>query len=412
MGNYAWEGRSRQGERKTGELEAQDLETAREKLRGQGLVLSRLEEKRPRPPTPLQRAAAAVQTVFAPKVSTKDLVVFTRQFATMIDAGLPMVQSLELLASQEANTTFKAAIFAIKERVETGKTLSDALAQHPKIFNRLYVNLVAAGESAGVLDTILGRLGNYIEKNMKLVKQIKSAMIYPVLVLVVALLVTVALLVFVIPIFEKMFREMGATLPAPTQMVIDMSNWMQSNIVYLIAGGIGITYGFRRILGTKRGRWIFDSALLRLPIFGPLTRKVAVANFTRTLGTMLSSGVNILEALDIVAGTAGNVVVERGLLQVRSKIAEGKAMAVLLAELPVFPSMVVQMIAVGESTGALDNMLNKIADFYDDEVEAAVGTMMAALEPLIMSFLAVLLGGLVISMYLPVFSMAGNMKSG
>ena len=410
MAIYAWEGRSRQGERKHGELDAPDLETAREKLRGQGLVLSKLSEQRVKQLSALQRIANAVQLIFAPKVTTKDLVVFTRQFATMIDAGLPMVQSLELLGTQEPNPTFKRAILAIKGRVETGKTLSDALAQHPRIFGRLYVNLVAAGESAGVLDTILQRLGNYIEKNMKLVKQIKKAMVYPVLVLVVAILVTVVLLVFVIPIFEKMFREMGAELPGPTQMVIDASNWMQSNIFYLIGGAIGLFYAGRTILRTQRGRWLFDNALLRMPIVGPLTRKVAVANFTRTLGTMLSSGVNILEALDIVAGTAGNVVVENGLKHVRGRIAEGKAMAGLLAELPVFPNMVVQMIAVGESTGALDNMLNKIADFYDDEVEAAVGTMMSALEPLIMAFLAVLLGGLVISMYLPVFKMAGSMK--
>ena len=412
MPTYVWQGRSRQGERKVGEIEAADEDLAKEKLRQQGLVITSFGEQAPKAPSSLEAAKAALRQLLAPSVSTKDLVVFTRPFATMIDAGLPMVQSLELLGGQEANVTLRNTIFAVKQRVETGKTLSESLGQHPKVFNRLYVNLVAAGESAGVLDTILGRLGNYIEKNMKLVKQIKSAMVYPTLVVGVAFAVTIVLLVFVIPVFEKMFREMNATLPAPTQAVIDMSNWVQANIVYLIAAGVGLAWGARRLLATKRGRWAFDSGLLRMPIIGPLSRKVAVANFTRTLGTMLSSGVNILEALDIVAGTAGNVVVEAGLVQVRGKIAEGKAMAGLLAELPIFPSMVVQMIAVGESTGALDNMLNKIADFYDDEVDAAVTTMMAALEPIIMAFLAVILGGLVISMYLPVFTMAGSMSGG
>lgn len=402
MGVFVYDARTRTGESKAGEIEAESLNIATAKLRSQGLTPVKVKRK------PIE---INLRLPGSSGVSTKELVVFTRQFATMIDAGLPLVQCLELLASQATNGVFRKVLYETKATVESGKTLADAMRQHPKVFNRLYVNLVAAGEASGVLDTILQRLAAYIEKNMKLVKQVRGALIYPTIVLVVAILVTVILLVFVIPIFEKMFADMHAALPAPTQVVVDISLFVRSYIVYMIVGAIGAFYAFRAFAKTSAGETLIDKTLIQLPIIGPLLRKVAVAKFTRTMSTMLASGVNILEALDIVASTAGNVVIERGLLQVRAKISEGKPMAALLADMPIFPSMVVQMIAVGESTGAMDAMLAKIADFYDDEVDDAVGIMMAALEPLIMGLLAILLGGLVISMYLPVFTMAGSAAS-
>lgn len=398
MAKFTWEAKTRTGENKQGEIEAISQQEASDKLRMQGLANIKV-----------KKSSALNITLRMPGstgVKTKDLVVFTRQFATMIDAGLPLVQCLELLGGQSPNAAFRAVILDVKNTVESGKTLAEALRKHPKIFNRLYVNLVAAGEASGVLDTILNRLAAYIEKNMKLVKQIRGAMVYPSLVLTVSMVVTLVLLIFVIPVFQKMFNEVHAELPAPTQIVVNMSEFARAYIFFILAGMAGLFFAVRAFVQNPRGREIVDGILLRMPIIGGLIQKVAVAKFTRTMGTMLSSGVNILEALDIVAGTAGNVVVEKGLLRVRAKISEGQPMAQPLAELPVFPPMVVQMIAVGESTGAMDNMLNKIADFYDDEVDAAVGTMMAMLEPLIMSFLAVILGGLVISMYLPIFTMA------
>lgn len=412
MATYVYQGRDPHGELKTGEIEAVDDSTAKERLRAQGLTLSKLSPKSTAQKTKEVRPALKMSFSFGSGVSTKDLVVFTRQFATMVDAGLPLVQSLDLLAGQEANLRFKAVILSVKATVEGGTTLSEALAKHPKVFDRLYVNLVAAGEAAGVLDDILSRLSAYIEKNMKLAKQVKGAMVYPALVLGIATIVTVALLVFVIPVFQKMFADMNAKLPAPTQFVVDMSEFLRNNVFYLIGGGALVYFALRQFLRSPQGIEILHRAAIKAPIIGPLVRKVAVAKFTRTLGTMLASGVNILEALDIVAATAGNVIIERGLIWVRAKISEGKPMASLLGELSIFPPMVVQMIGVGESTGAMDTMLNKIADFYDDEVDQAVKTMMSALEPLIMSFLAVILGGLVISMYLPIFSMAGNATAG
>ncbi len=340
-------------------------------------------------------------------VSTKDLVVFTRQFATMIDAGLPLVQCLELLGTQMDHETFKAAVMDVKASVEGGRTLADALRRHPTIFDRLFCNLVAAGESSGVLDKILDRLGTYLEKNMRLVKQVKGAMIYPALILSVSMGVTMVLLVFVIPVFKKMFADFGSELPGLTKWVMAASDAVCNNIVIILGGSAALFYGARKFLRSKGGNALFDRTILRMPGVGQLVRKVAVAKFTRTMGTMLSSGVTILDALDIVAGTAGNVVIEEGLLKTRARIAEGKPMAPSLAEMKVFPNMVVQMIAVGESTGAVDTMLNKVADFYDEEVDGAVTTLLALLEPMIMAFLAVLLGGLVISMYLPIFTLAG-----
>lgn len=400
MAVFIYEAKTRTGELKSGEMEAENADAVNERLRSQGLTVNKVKRK----PVNL-----VLRMPGSSGVTTKDLVIFTRQFATMIDAGLPLVQCLELLGSQMDNPDFKKVVMDVKNTVESGKTLADALRKHPKVFNRLYTNLVQAGEASGVLDTILNRLSAYIEKNMKLVKQVRGAMVYPSLVMVVSGAVTLVLLVFVIPVFQKMFSDVGSALPAPTQFVVNISEFTRHNIMLIIGGVIGAFVGIRAFVASPRGREIVDTMALKLPVVGPLVQKVAVAKFTRTMGTMLASGVNILDALEIVAGTAGNVVVERGLMRVRAKISEGKPMAQPLGEMSVFPPMVVQMISVGESTGAMDTMLTKIADFYDDEVDAAVGTMMATLEPMIMSFLAVLLGGLVISMYLPVFTMAASM---
>lgn len=396
---YVWQAKGRNGESRTGEVEATDARAAAEKVRSQGLMVTKVTSK----PTQIN-----INISMGSGVGTKDLVVFTRQFATMINAGLPLVQCLELLGSQASNVKLKAAIIDIKATVEGGKTLAEGLKRHPKIFDRLYINLVAAGEASGMLDGILNRLSSHIEKNMKLMKRVRGAMVYPGVTLAVSAAVTVVLLVWVIPVFQKMFADSGHALPAITQFVIDLSEFVRAKIYHLIGGLIAIVYSIRRFLASARGRRLFDQSLLFIPVISPLVRKVAVAKFTRTLGTMLASGVNILDALDIVAGTAGNVIIEEGLIKVREKISEGVPMAKPLSEIPVFPNMVVQMIAVGEQTGAVDAMLIKIADFYDDEVDSAVGTMMALLEPMIMSLLAVILGGLVISMYLPIFSMAAN----
>jgi type IV pilus assembly protein PilC len=402
MAVFIWEAKTRIGETRSGEMEADSSALVTQRLRAQQLQVVKVRKK----PTEI-----IIRMPGSTGVEPKDLMVFTRQFATMIDAGLPMVQCLDILGNQMENPDFKKIVLNVKQSVESGSTLADALRKHPKVFNRLFVNLVEAGETGGILDTILNRLAEYIEKNAKLVKQVKGAMIYPSLVLGVSLLVTLVLLLKVIPVFQNMFEDFGQALPGMTQVVVDMSEWTRDNvslIFLVISGTVAGSYAF---LKSKQGRRLFDEFALTAPIFGPLVKKVSVAKFTRTMGTMLASGVPILEALDIVAGTAGNVVIEDGLQTVRSRISEGKAMAQSLGEMKVFPTMVVQMIAVGESTGAMDTMLNKIADFYDDEVDDAIGTMMSLLEPAIMAFLAVLLGGLVISMYLPVFSMAGSIGS-
>lgn len=398
---FTWEAKTRIGELKRGEMEAETREMVTQRLRSQQLQPQKVRKKS-------VDFNMQIKLPGSSGVSTKDLVVFTRQFATMIDAGLPLVQCLEILSSQAENPEMRKVLGDVKTNVESGSTLAEALGKQPKVFNRLFVNLVAAGEAAGVLDTILNRLAQYIEKNMKLVGQVKKALTYPILVIGVSFIVTLVLLIFVIPVFEKMFQDFGSTLPAPTQFVIDLSNAAQSNIWLILGGTIGLAVLMAYLVKNPKTRRYVDMALLKLPIFGPVIQKIAVAKFTRTLGTMLSSGVPILDALEIVAATAGNTLVEEGLLRVRAKISEGMMMAQPLAEVKVFPPMVVQMISVGESSGALDTMLNKIADFYDDEVDAAIGTMMSLLEPLIMAFLAVVLGGLVVSMYLPVFTLAGG----
>ncbi|MDD2900155.1 MAG: type II secretion system F family protein [Desulfuromonadaceae bacterium] len=341
------------------------------------------------------------------KINEKDLVIFTRQFSTMIDSGLPLVQCLDILASQQENKAFQEILYKVKESVESGSTFADALAKHPKAFDQLFVNLVAAGEIGGILDTILTRLAAYIEKSMKLKKQIKGAMVYPITIMSIAVVVVGVILVFVIPTFAKMFVEFGGELPAPTRFVISLSNFLTKYIIVLIGGFYAIVWAVKKYYATPVGQKNIDRMALKAPIAGPLIRKVAVAKFTRTLGTMVSSGVPIMDGLEIVAKTAGNKIVEEAIYSVRQAISEGKTMAEPLATCGVFPPMVVQMISVGEATGAMDAMLNKIADFYDDEVDDAVGAMTSMMEPLLMVFLGTTVGGLVVAMYLPIFKLAG-----
>jgi type IV pilus assembly protein PilC len=342
---------------------------------------------------------------FGGKVGDRELAIFTRQFATMIDAGLPLIQCLDILTQQQDNKTLKKTLQDVRTDVEGGSTFAAALKKHPRVFTPLYTNMVEAGEAGGILDTILNRLAAYIEKAIALKKKVKSAMIYPSTIITVAIVVVIFLLVFVIPTFQQMFAGFGVALPLPTVIVLEASRIAQANILYLVGGLVALIVGVRMYYQTTGGRKTIDKLLLKLPVFGPLIRKVAVAKFTRTLGTLISSGVAILEGLDITARTAGNKVVEEAIVKARTTIAQGKTIAEPLKASGVFPPMVVQMIAVGEQTGALDAMLAKIADFYDEEVDTAVAGLTALLEPLLMIFLGVVIGGLVIAMYLPIFKL-------
>jgi type IV pilus assembly protein PilC len=349
---------------------------------------------------------------FGGSVSAKELAVFTRQFSVMIDAGLPLVQCLEILAGQQENKLFQKVLTGTRSAVEGGATLSAAMRQFPKVFDALYVNMVEAGETGGILDTILQRLSQYIEKNVKLQRAVKSALVYPVGVLTVAVGVIVLLLWKVVPIFGTLFAGLGVALPLPTRIVIGMSNFVGSYFgLALLVGLVASIFAIKVWYGTPQGRFILDSTLLKMPVVGILLRKIAVARFTRTLGTLISSGVPILEGLDITARTAGNAVVERALQKVRKALEEGKSLTDPLRETEVFPGMVTQMIGVGEQTGAMDAMLQKIADFYEDEVDAAVKDLLTALEPVMIVFLGVVVGGVVISMYLPLFSLIGQLSS-
>ncbi|TFG90817.1 MAG: type II secretion system F family protein, partial [Syntrophobacterales bacterium] len=337
----------------------------------------------------------------------KDIVVFARQFATMINAGLPIIQCLDLLGEEEKNKTFAKIIKAVKEDIEGGSSLSESLTKYPDIFNDLFVNLVAAGEAGGILDVILDRLSAYMEKAMELKRKVKGAMTYPITVLVVAFAVVILLLYKVVPVFEEMFSSMGSALPGPTQFLVDMSRFVQDNILYILGIIVLFVFAFKRYYKTERGRLQVDRTILKLPVFGLLLKKVAVAKFSRTLSTMMSSGVPILDGLEIVSKTAGNKVVENALMNTRKSISEGRTIAEPLSEAGIFPSMVVSMIAVGENTGALDAMLEKIADFYDSEVDVAVNALTALLEPMLMVFLGGVVGGMIVALYLPIFSMAG-----
>jgi type IV pilus assembly protein PilC len=398
---YLWVAETKKGRKLKGEIDAANEKIALNQLKKRNFTIKKLKPK----PKDLFESIAFLQ----PKVKNKDMVVFTRQFSTMIDAGLPLVQGLSILAEQSENATFKGILKEITKDVEGGSTLAEAMKRHPKVFDSLFVNLVAAGEVGGILDTILRRLADYIEKNEKLKSQIKGAMTYPIVVVAIAIIVIAVILVFVIPVFEDMFTSFGSALPAPTQIVVDLSRFMKGNIHWVILGIAALVFAFKKYRNSERGRKVTDTIALKLPVFGDLLKKVAVARFTRTLGTMISSGVPILDSLEIVARTSGNVVLEEIIYEVRGSIAEGQTISEPLSENDIFPGMVVQMISVGEATGALDTMLEKIADFYDDEVDAAVDALTSMLEPLLMLFLGGSIGGLVIAMYLPIFQMASAM---
>ena len=395
MATFTYEGKTSSGEVRKGKIDASDEKAARNQLKKMNINPSSIKEK-------------SSGGLFKGKVTNKDLVLFTRQFATMIDSGLPLVQCLDIQSKQAENPVFRTELTTIKEKVESGSTFADALKTFPKTFDTLYQNMIAAGEVGGILDTILNRLAVYLEKNEKLKRQIKGAMSYPLITMVVAFVVVTILLVFVVPQFATMFADMGRDLPAPTQFVIDLSEWLQGNILYLLVGIASVVFGIRYSYQTDSGELFWDKFLLRAPVIGNVVIKVSVARFCRTLGTMLSSGVSILEALDICGKTSGNRVIEEAVEFVRQGISEGRTVSDPLTETEVFPEMVCQMISVGEATGALDVMLNKVADFYEDEVDQAVENMTSLLEPAIMAFLGVVIGGLVIAMYLPIFTMAAG----
>ena len=397
---YIWKGTNSYGEKRKGEIEAIDEAGARAQLRRLRIDNPKIKEK----PKDLFENISFLQ----PKVTGKDVVVFTRQLSTMIDAGLPLVQCLQILAKQQSNSTFRKVLQDIQTDVETGTTLADSMRKHPKIFDNLYANMIEAGELGGILDTILSRLAVFKEKAMALQKKIKGAMTYPIICLAISILILVVILVFVIPVFVDMFESMDSALPVPTQIVVDMSNFVKGNFIFIAIACAIIFFIYKKIYNTKKGRFKIDAFFLRAPIAGPLIRKVAVSKFTRTLSTMLQSGVPILDALQVVAKTSGNKVIERSVIRVADSIAEGRPIAEPLEETGVFPNMVVQMINVGESVGALDTMLEKIADFYDEEVDQAVENLTAMIEPLMMVFLGGMIGGLVVAMYLPIFQMAGN----
>ena len=396
---FLYKGVNSYGEKRKGKIEAVNEAAARGQLKKMRITPSTLKEQ--------GKDIFENVSFLQPKVTGKDVVVFTRQLSTMIDAGLPLVQSLEILAGQQENATFKRVLNEIRMDVETGATIAEAMKKHPDIFDNLYCNMIDAGEVGGILDTILGRLAAYMEKNMALVKKVKGAMTYPAICLCIAFLVVGVMLIFVIPVFTAMFADFGAALPAPTQFVVDASDFAKGNLHIIIGSIFAGIFIFKKIYKTEKGNIEIDRMMLVFPIIGPLLKRVAVAKFTRTLGTMLSSGVPILDSLNVVGRTAGNKIIEIAVYRVTDAISEGRALAEPLEETGVFPSMVVQMINVGESTGALDIMLEKIADFYDEEVDQAVDNLTAAIEPIMMVFLGGIIGGIVVAMYLPIFSMAG-----
>ncbi len=390
---FKWKGKNIRGQTIEGEIEADNKDSVELKLRAQGVTPEKIKKK------PKEIEIGFLKQ----KVTLKDIVVFTRQLTTMIEAGLPLVQSLDILAKQNDNKTFKQMLEDIKVSVESGNTLSKAMEKHPKVFDELFVNMVNAAEVSGNLDVIFVRLAVFMEKAMALKRKIKGALFYPISVMVVAAIVVAILLIKVVPTFASMFEGSGQALPMPTQIVVNISDFLRHYIIHIVAGIFATIFILKRIYGLKWGRYFFDKLFLKLPVFGPLIRKAAVAKFTRTLGTMLQSGVAILEALDIVAKTSGNVIIEQSVYKARDSIKEGRNIADPLEETKVFPPMVVQMIAIGESTGALDAMLFKIADFYDEEVDQAVENLTSLMEPLIMAFLGTVVGGLIIAMYLPIF---------
>jgi type IV pilus assembly protein PilC len=394
---YKWEGKTLKGTTKKGEMEGPNEGAVRISLRQQSII-----------PTKIVSKGTQIKLSFSlgKKVKQRSIAIFTRQLATMIDAGLPLVQSLEILSSQQENKAFKGILREIREDVEGGSTFAGALKKHPATFNDLYTNLVVAGEEGGILDNILTRLANYIEKSEALKKKVKSAMVYPSVIVSVAVIVVIILMIFVIPVFEQMFKSAGQTLPLPTLIVMTLSKVIRKYALIIVPAFILLIYFLKKYHHTENGRTVIDRLLLKLPVFGQLFKKISVARFSRTLGTLVSSGVPILEGLNIVSKTSGNKTIETAILNARASIREGETIAEPLNRAAIFPPMVIQMISVGESTGALDSMLAKIADFYEDEVDIAVSNMTSLLEPFLMIFLGVVIGGVVIAMYLPIFQMA------
>jgi type IV pilus assembly protein PilC len=399
MAFYNWKGRTRGGESRSGVVEAADSGAVAAQLHHMGLVGVRIKAK--------PKDLSELLPFLKPRVKNQDLVVFTRQFAVMIDAGLPLVGALGIIAEQQENSTFQEVLRAVKLEVEEGATFAQALGNHPKVFDDLYVNLVAAGEEGGILDTILNRLASQLEKSEKLARQLRGAMVYPATVSLIAIGVILLLLVKVIPVFEKMFADFGGSLPAPTQIVIDLSVFLQASIIYMLVGAGVLVVAFQQAYARSPEFHLrVDQLVLRLPLFGNVIKKVAVARFTRTLGTMVASGVPILDSLDIVSRTAGNRIIERELQKARQSISEGKTISEPLKDSQVFPSMMVEMIAVGEETGSMEVMLSKVADFYDDQVDVAVGALTSMLEPLMLVVMGGSVGAILIAMYLPIFTIA------
>ena len=402
MAEFVWEARGRTGELRKGSMDAESEEAVAQRLRQQQLT-----------PVKVKKKSRVLDIRIGTGVGEKDLVTFTRLFATMIDAGLPIVQCLDILQAQTDNKHFSVILRDVKASVEQGATFSDSLRRHPKVFDQLFTNLVQAGEVGGILDAILSRLAAYIEKAMKLKRQVRGAMVYPTAVIFVFFAVCAVLFTFVIPSFATMFKDLGSKdeLPALTRGVVAVSNFIVGNILWIILAIILLTIFVVYTYAIPKGKRMYHKVFLMLPIFGPLIRKIAVARFTRTLGTLLSSGVPILDALEIVAKTAGNIIVEEAIMYARAKISEGKNMAQPLLETNVFPPMVVQMVGVGEQTGALDQMLNKIADFYEEEVDVAVAALTSLIEPALMVGIGGTVGVVLIAMYLPIFSIAGKIKA-
>ena len=403
MPTFAFSGRTRGGETINGERAADNADAAVAALRREQILVTRI--------APAKEKAAAGKKAgkVNKKVSSKNVAVFVRQFSVMIDAGLPLVQCLEILGNQEEDRNFAATILQTRSDVESGASLADAMQKHPKVFDALFTNMIAAGEAGGILDTILKRLATYIEKAVKLKSQVKSALIYPIAVIVIAVLVVGVILWKVIPTFAALFSGLGAELPLPTRVVIGLSDFLVAFMPFIIVGIVAIGWGVRQYYSTTAGKTVIDGIMLKLPILGLILRKIAVARFCRTLGTLLSSGVPILDGLDITARTSGNSVIEAAVLRTRTSIERGETISAPLKETGVFPAMVTQMISVGETTGALDTMLSKIADFYEDEVDTAVAGLLTLLEPVMIAFLGVVVGGIVIAMYLPIFDLISKL---
>jgi type IV pilus assembly protein PilC len=400
MPAYVWKGKTRRGVATSGERVADSKDAVIAMLRREQVLVTSIKEKG--------------REIALPKlgggIKSKDIAIFTRQFSVMIDAGLPLVQCLEILGTQQANANFQKVLLAVRQDVEGGSSLADAMKKHPAAFDDLYTNMIAAGEAGGILDTILKRLAVYIEKNVKLKSQVKSAMIYPAAVVSIAGLVVGVILWKVIPTFAALFAGLGAQLPLPTRIVISASNWFVRLLPFLVLGSIAAVIGLRRYYATYKGRRVIDGFLLKMPILGVILQKISVARFCRTLATLMSSGVPILDGLEITARTSGNAIIEDAIMTTRKSVEGGQTLAQPLKATEVFPPMVVQMISVGEQTGALDAMLSKIADFYEDEVDTAVANLMTLMEPILILFLGTVVGGIVIAMYLPIFDLINQLS--